>query len=108
MIVIGACLAGLLLLVANPYRVHGQSMAPSLQDGKLVILDKVSYKFRSPKAGEVVVAHTPLGIEVVKRIIKETAPGKYWLEGDNKEASTDSREFGPVGQEAIVGRVLSL
>ena len=32
--------------------------------------------------------------------------GRYFVIGDNRAHSTDSREFGPVGLEEIVGRVL--
>jgi type IV secretory pathway protease TraF len=30
--------------------------------------------------------------------------GEYWVEGDNADASTDSREFGPVARRDILGR----
>jgi signal peptidase I len=32
-------------------------------------------------------------------------PDQYWVMGDNRGASLDSRSFGPVGKEFIVGRV---
>lgn len=81
-------------------------MLPTLRDGQIVIIEKISYRLRSPLPGEIVVANAPIGIEVVKRVIRQTEDGKYWLEGDNKDASTDSREFGAVSRSAIQGRVL--
>jgi signal peptidase I len=30
--------------------------------------------------------------------------GEYWVEGDNADASTDSREFGPVRRADLLGR----
>lgn len=106
MVMIGAVLAGLLLLVASPYRIHGDSMLPTLRNGQLVIIEKISFRLRAPRPGEVVVACAPMGVEVVKRVIKETPDGKFWLEGDNKEASTDSREFGALDRSALKGRVI--
>jgi signal peptidase I len=32
------------------------------------------------------------------------AHGEYCVAGDNAEASTDSREFGPVGRSDLLGR----
>lgn len=34
------------------------------------------------------------------------AAGQYWLRGDNSRQSVDSRFFGPVTQETILGRAL--
>ena len=31
-------------------------------------------------------------------------PGEYWVEGDDPERSTDSREFGPVRRSDLLGR----
>lgn len=35
-------------------------------------------------------------------------PGQYFVMGDNRDNSTDSRKFGPIGQDAIVGRAFVL
>jgi len=42
---------------------------------------------------------------VVKRAVGRRGD-RWWVEGDNAGASTDSRHFGPVAPDAIVGRVL--
>jgi hypothetical protein len=41
----------------------------------------------------------------VKRLVREYDTG-YWVEGDNKEASTDSRHYLTVEADEIVGRFL--
>src|SRR5436190_1345176 len=59
-------------------------------------------------AGDVVLLHRPDRREllVVKRVRNRLGDGRLWLEGDNPLASDDSRLFGPVGPEEIVGRVV--
>lgn len=42
---------------------------------------------------------------IVKRVDHVDFHGALWLLGDNAEASTDSRTFGAVPREAIIGRV---
>ena len=62
----------------------------------------------NPRAGDVVVARTPTepARDVIKRVRHVDSDGRIWLQGDNAEASTDSRDYGPVEADAIVGRVL--
>jgi type IV secretory pathway protease TraF len=35
----------------------------------------------------------------------ELGPAQYLVLGDHRAASTDGRDFGPVGADALVGRV---
>lgn len=42
---------------------------------------------------------------LVKRAIRLDGSG-WWVEGDNPTKSTDSRQFGPILTDEIVGRVL--
>ncbi|OHA59904.1 MAG: signal peptidase I [Candidatus Vogelbacteria bacterium RIFOXYD1_FULL_46_19] len=45
--------------VAQPFIVSGVSMDPTYHDGEYLIIDELSYHFRSPKRGEVVVFRYP-------------------------------------------------
>ena len=99
MVVMGVVGAGLLLLVASPYRVSGNSMEPNYHDGQWLVVNKKSQL----KVGDVVVLKYG-NMELLKRIIRLEGDG-FWVEGDNKDFSTDSREFGAVPKEAIVGKV---
>lgn len=57
--------------VAQPFIVDGESMAPNFHTGHYLIIDELSYHFRAPKRGEVVVMRYPLETSrfFIKRII---------------------------------------
>jgi len=97
------------LLPLARYRVEGESMAPTLSAGERVLVNKAAYWFRKPRAGDLVVLRDPRQHDrlLLKRIAGE-ADGRRWLVvGENASASTDSRAFGPVGRELLVGKVLA-
>jgi acetyl esterase/lipase len=78
-------------------RVVGKSMLPGLAPGDILLVSK-KYK---PTVGDIVVAKVG-GREVVKRVVK-VSKKKYFLQGDNLAASTDSRTYGEVPASNIVG-----
>lgn len=56
--------------VVERITVHNHSMESTLSDGDSVFIDKISYRFRSPKRFEIVVfKNAGTGDELVKRII---------------------------------------
>lgn len=86
--------------------VEGASMEPLLPDGSWALLFPCPGHL--PRVGQVVVAghpHRP-GFELVKRVAAVSASrGLVWLAGDNRAASTDSEDFGPVPRRLVVGPV---
>jgi signal peptidase I len=135
------------LFIFQPFIVKGQSMEPNFEDGDYLIIDEITYSFREPKRGEVVVFKNPMNERqrFIKRIIGlpgetvEISDGKifisngekkvlqepylnfsftagdiritlgkneYFVLGDNRQFSLDSRRFGPIKKKEIVGRVL--
>ncbi len=57
-------------LVVEPATVRGDSMAPTLRPGEHLAIDKLTYRFRAPRVGELVIAHNPSGGgTIVKRVV---------------------------------------
>jgi nickel-type superoxide dismutase maturation protease len=83
------------------------SMSPSLQPGDRVVVLQSSWS-RRPRVGDVVVFREPDAhlTFAVKRIVGIECDRKLSVRGDNTNASRDSREYGPVAPELLVGRVI--
>lgn len=147
--VIAVALAFLIItFVAQSYVVQGASMEPSLHNGERLLVDKLTYRFRDPQRGEIIVFRYPAdpGRKFIKRIIglpgdrieihDQTVflngepltepyingptygefsavvvpPNHYFVLGDNRNNSEDSRypDVGAVPQRSIVGRSLAI
>lgn len=84
--------------------VEGDSMQPALAPGdRLLVLP-----WAVLRPGDVVAVHDPRGGRLlVKRVTAVDRRRRLvTIEGDNREASTDSRVFGPVPNAAIAGKAV--
>ena len=94
-------------------RVTGDSMTPTLQPGAVVMMNPHAYRMRNPREDEIIAARHPrqAGLRIVKRVaaVVENDEGvvRLVLSSDNTAASADSRAFGPVAVELVLGRVTS-
>ena len=89
------------------FRVTGESMVPLLKPGDEVLIDAKAYAQHPPCINDIVVAQHPYqDIKLIKRVIA-LEDGRCFLKGDNALESTDSRAFGAVQPEQILGRVTS-
>jgi nickel-type superoxide dismutase maturation protease len=84
-------------------------MAPLLEPGDEVLVDTHAYRQTPPCPGDIVVARHPYRADLllIKRVAKVHEDGGCLLEGDNPSESTDSRAFGALPAERILGRVTS-
>jgi nickel-type superoxide dismutase maturation protease len=98
-----------LLRLRRRFRVTGASMTPLLEAGDEVLIDPRAYRRRPPRPGDVVVAQHPYrrGLLLVKRVAKVGENGHCLLEGENQSESTDSRSFGSLPPDYILGQVTS-
>lgn len=89
------------------YAVEGESMAPALQAGDWLLVDLAPYRSTIPRRGHIVMAYDPRDRRrtLVKRVESVSLHGDIELRGDNPNASTDSRTFGPLHHDALLGRV---
>lgn len=107
--------------------VPSASMVPALEPGDQVLVNRFLYSGpafgflprRRVGRGDVVLFRPPLDRrqEFVKRCVGVPGDwagggvlpeGALWMEGDAREASLDSRRFGPVPESSLEGRVLAV
>jgi signal peptidase I len=93
-----------------------ESMEPALAPGDWLLLDPTCDRW--PRRGSIVVFHEPdSDLLAIKRVaarpgdrvrisagILHLAEDEAWLLGDNGAVSLDSRRYGPVPLERLVGR----
>lgn len=96
------------LFLAQPTRVHGQSMEPNLHTNQRLVVEKISYRLHGPRQGDVVVFSMPQQSEelLIKRVIGlpgetvEIRDGRVYVNGtplDEPYLNQETRgRFGPV------------
>lgn len=93
-----------LLSVFRPIVVQGQSMEPTLQTGDTLLCSTL----KNPEIGDIVVIRPFLSVGekyIIKRVT-DIKDDKIFVEGDNKNNSYDSRNFGYIEMDQILGVVL--
>ena len=141
--------AGIIVFVvrtylAQPFLVSGASMEPNFSGGHYLMIDELTYRFREPQRGEVVVFRHTGNEDVfyIKRLIglpgehiivrngqiaindktlqedylgsanrtsgnidRQLGADEYFVLGDNRYYSFDSRQWGVLPEKNIIGLV---
>ena len=86
------------------FRVEGDSMLPILKSGDTVLVNPRA----KIKPGDIVAANHPYiaKMKLIKRVESIDAQGRFVLRGDNPQESTDSRSFGSLAKNELVGKVV--
>ena len=82
-------------------KVHGLSMYPSLRPGQIVVARRAS---KHLIIGDVVMLRHE-NLDKIKRITAIDID-KIYIEGDNKPQSTDSRQYGWIDKQTVLGKVI--
>ena len=77
-------------------------MLPNYKEGDYLLINKLS----KIKKGNAVVLKHPKTNELILKRVSKIKDGRYYVTGDNKKQSTDSRHFGAVERNSIIGKVL--
>lgn len=64
-----AIFAVVYIFIASPHEVIGKSMEPNFYEGEFLLADKITYKFREPRRGEVVIFQFDDTHDYIKRVI---------------------------------------
>ena len=64
----------------------------------------IPYILSKPKIGDVIVLQHPTKHPLLIKRIRKIENNTYWVEGDNKIRSMDSRAFGFVSRKQIIGK----
>ena len=74
---------------------------PSVKEGDFVFAWKVLFP---PRVGDLAVFRIPVSSELFLKRVTNIQDNRYWLEGENKTDSKDSRQLGWVPKEANLGK----
>jgi signal peptidase I len=108
------------LFVADLMITQGRSMLPTIKPGSILVVNKAAYGFRIPllgiymvrwsvpQSGDLVVFYTPLGERAVKRCFYVNGEGAFFALGDNDLESFDSRSYGLISLDHILGKVVAI
>lgn len=80
-------------------------MEPTYKSGDKVLASRFLLWFHHIDVGDVVVFPNPdSGETLIKRVVR-IRKDQVWVEGDNRNNSTDSRDFGPITFKSINAKV---
>ncbi len=85
------------------FKVEGNSMNPLLLQGDRVLV--FTKKNQQIIEGDLVLAINPLNGKKIVKQVKKINGKKIFLIGVNEKESTDSREFGEIERENLIGKV---
>jgi nickel-type superoxide dismutase maturation protease len=93
------------MLLLAKFKIAGHSMEPQIKTGDTVLVSRVPYWFKIPKINDIVAFKDNNGKILIKRIVR-IQNRKYFVQGDNRNDSLDSRRFGYISKKQIIGEFI--
>jgi signal peptidase I len=87
-------------------KVRGASLWPDYREGDYVLAAGVPFPARSIRAGDVIVFRQPGYGTLIKRVRRVLENGGAYDVRGTQISSSDSRNFGPVPQNQVTGKVI--
>lgn len=81
-------------------------MQPALKENQSVLVSVLPYLFTSPKTSDIIAFRKPGSKTILIKRIKRVKRRQYFAQGDNLDDSMDSRKFGMIEKENIIGKVI--
>ena len=98
--------------------VRGESMSPNYNDGDWLLFRLLPAKSKAKSkanelVGKVVLIQREsefgtdfLQVKRVTQVHNDNDEARIWVEGDNKSASTDSRNWGALDSDEVIGKLI--
>jgi len=87
-------------------KVTGDSLSPEYREGDYVVVATIPFFLNRIQVGDVVVFRQPTYGILIKKVAQVgTAGDQFFVVGAHPD-SVDSRQFGPVARQALIGRVI--
>jgi nickel-type superoxide dismutase maturation protease len=87
-------------------KVTGDSLSPEYQEGDYVVVATIPFFLNRIRVGDVIVFRQPTYGTLIKKVAQvEKTSNQFFVVGAHPN-SVDSRQFGPVARQALIGRVI--
>lgn len=93
-------------MIVKKYIIAGESMSPMFNPKDVILASSLPYLFKNPKINDVIICKDPRSGKTLVKRIQKVDNNEYFVTGDNKSQSTDSKTFGYIKRIDIAGQVV--
>lgn len=83
-------------------------MQPTFLPGDILLVSSIPYLFSAPKVNDIIGFKDNITSKIFIKRIKEKDKNTFFVCGDNKHDSMDSKKMGWIERKQIVGKVVYL
>lgn len=93
-------------MILRIFKIRGHSLHPDFREGEYVLAADFPFPAGKIRVGDVIVFRQPGYGTLIKRVRQVLDGGRAYEVRGTQIESTDSRNFGPVPQERVTGKVI--